>query len=253
MAKKPKKEEPGVPEWVVTFGDMMSLLLCFFILLQMFSELKQEREYQKVVTAIKEAFGYAGGIGVLPIDEPPLKSLVEVLESMALRKDNDSEDLSNNSDPGMDGPQMRVTQIREGIVFTLGGPTTFDPMSAEIKAEVRVEIEQLATMLQGRNNKIEINGHAAAKYLPEGSPFMSLDDLSWARAVAVKNVLLECGIDDRVFRLRGVGTREPLRARAIDENEAAENRRVEIILTEVLVEEMSDDALFTDESAVQGG
>ena len=62
--KKQKKPAPGVPEWVVTFGDMMSLLLCFFILLQMFSELKKDREYQRVVTAIKEAFGYSGSIGV---------------------------------------------------------------------------------------------------------------------------------------------------------------------------------------------
>jgi len=73
--KKPKTEEPGVPEWVVTFGDMMSLLLCFFILLQMFSELKQDHEYQRVITAIKEAFGYAGGIGVMPIDDPPARSV----------------------------------------------------------------------------------------------------------------------------------------------------------------------------------
>ncbi len=40
--KRPKKQPPGVPEWVVTFGDMMALLLCFFILLQMFSELKKD-------------------------------------------------------------------------------------------------------------------------------------------------------------------------------------------------------------------
>ena len=76
MKKRPKKDGGGVPAWVVTFGDMMSLLLCFFILLQMFSELKREHEYQRVVTAIKEAFGYAGGIGVMPVDDPPLKSML---------------------------------------------------------------------------------------------------------------------------------------------------------------------------------
>ena len=45
MSKKHRRAKPavpGVPEWVVTFGDMMSLLLCFFILLQMFSELKKD-------------------------------------------------------------------------------------------------------------------------------------------------------------------------------------------------------------------
>jgi flagellar motor protein MotB len=69
-ARKPAKSTHETPAWVVTFGDMMALLLCFFILLQMFSELKEDREYQRVITAIKEAFGYSGGIGVLPIDDP---------------------------------------------------------------------------------------------------------------------------------------------------------------------------------------
>ena len=76
-----------VPVWVITFGDMMALLLCFFILLQMFSELKKDREYQRVVTAIKEAFGYSGSIGVLPVDDAPLTSTIEVLENFALAAD----------------------------------------------------------------------------------------------------------------------------------------------------------------------
>lgn len=242
-----------MPEWVVTFGDMMSLLLCFFILLQMFSELKREHEYQRVVTAIKEAFGYAGGIGVLPVDDPPLRSMIEVLETMAKKEDNDQSKVSRNQDPGIDGPQMRVTRIREGIVFTIGGPSSFEPYSAEIKPAVREEIRKLAPLLAGRNNKIEIIGHAAAKYLEPSSPWKNLDDLSWQRAVNVKDALLECGIEDRVFRLQAAGTREPLRPRAVEVADAAENRRVEIILTEVLIDETNSDALYTDEAAARGG
>jgi chemotaxis protein MotB len=253
MARKKSKPQHAVPDWVVTFGDMMSLLLCFFILLQMFSELKRDHEYQRVVTAIKEAFGYAGGIGVLPVDDPPLRSLVEVLETMALKNDREQVNVSSNQEPGIDGPQMRVTKIREGIVFTIGGPSTFDPLSAEVKESVRAELEQLATLLAGRNNKIEIIGHAAAKYLPPECPWRSLDHLSYQRAENVKDILLQCGLDDRVFRLQAVGMREPVRPRAVEPEDAAENRRVEIILTEILVEDVNTDALYTDETAARGG
>lgn len=253
MAKKTRGDSHSVPDWVVTFGDMMSLLLCFFILLQMFSELKQDREYQRVVTAIKEAFGYAGGIGVLPVNDPPLRSLVEVLETMAVKSDNEQLNVSANQDPGIDGPQMRVTKIREGIVFTIGGPSTFDPLSAEVKDAVKAELKKLATLLAGRNNKIEIIGHAAAKYIPPDSPWRSLDELSYQRAENVKDLLLEYGLDDRVFRLQAVGMREPVRPRAVEPEDAAENRRVEVILTEILVEEVNADALFTDETAARGG
>jgi chemotaxis protein MotB len=253
MARKKSKPQHSVPDWVVTFGDMMSLLLCFFILLQMFSELKRDHEYQRVVTAIKEAFGYAGGIGVLPVDDPPLRSLVEVLETMAMKNNREQVNVSSNQEPGIDGPQMRVTKIREGIVFTIGGPSTFDPLSAEVKDSVQAELKQLATLLAGRNNKIEIIGHAAAKYIPPDCPWRSLDHLSYQRAENVKDILLQCGLDDRVFRLQAVGMREPVRPRAIEPEDAAENRRVEIILTEILVEDVNTDALYTDETAARGG
>lgn len=252
MAKKPPKSEAKVPEWVVTFGDMMSLLLCFFILLQMFSELKRDHEYQRVITAIKEAFGYSGGIGVMPVDDPPLRSIIEQLEAMAL-KNYQGTNVSQNTVPGMDGPHMKVTRVREGIMFTIGGASMFEPLSAEVKQPVRQELEKLATLLAGRNNKVIIRGHAALKYLPPDSAWKDLDDLSFARARNVKDVLVELGLEDRVFRLEAAGAREPARPRAIEPEEAAENRRVEVIMTEALVEEMNADAHFTDPDGARGG
>jgi chemotaxis protein MotB len=238
--------------WVVTFGDMMSLLLCFFILLQMFSELKKDHEYQRVITAIKEAFGYSGGIGVLPIDDPPLRSIVQQLEAMAIKSYGEITP-SQSTIQGIDGPNLRVTKVRDGVVFTIGGPSSFDPFSAEIKLAVQAELEKLAVLLAGRSNKIVIRGHAAAKYLGDDSQWTDLDELSFARARNVKNILLQLGLDDRAFRLEAVGTREPVQPRAVGPTDAAENRRVEIILTEQLVEEMNADADFTDPDLARGG
>ena len=250
--KRPKKEAPAVPAWVVTFGDMMTLLLCFFILLQMFSEFKKDREYQRVITAIKEAFGYSGSIGVLPVKDPPLRSIIEQLEQLSL-KENEDTNVSQSPTKSIEGAHTRVRKIREGLVFTIGGPSIFDEGSAEIKPEVRMELEKLAIMLAGRRNKIVVRGHAAAKYLPASSPWQDLDELSYHRARNIKDILVELGVEDRVFRLEAVGTREPARARAVDPAESAENRRVEIILTEQLVEETITDADFTDPNLARGG
>lgn len=250
--KKKVKQKPGVPEWVVTFGDMMALLLVFFILLLMFSELKRDHEYQRVITAVKEAFGYSGGIGVLPIDNPPLRSIIEQLEQLALKNHEDSK-ISQNDTPGVDGPQMRVTKVRDGIVFTIGGPTTFDELSAVVKPAAHHELRKLVTLLAGRNNKIVVRGHAAPKYLPPDSTWSDLDELSFHRARAIKDILIEMGLEDRVFRLEAVGTREPVNPRASDPVDARENRRVEIILTEQLVEEMNTDWLGTDPDLARGG
>ena len=49
-------EEEGAPAWVVTFGDLMSLLLCFFVLLLSFSEMDRNK-YRVVSGSVRNAFG----------------------------------------------------------------------------------------------------------------------------------------------------------------------------------------------------
>ena len=52
----------GAPAWVVTFGDLMSLLLCFFVLLLSFSEMDRA-VYKQVAGSLREAFGVQRKIG----------------------------------------------------------------------------------------------------------------------------------------------------------------------------------------------
>lgn len=252
MPPKRQKQAPAVPEWVVTFGDMMSLLLCFFILLQMFSELKRDHEYQHVITAVKEAFGYSGSIGVLPIDKPPLRSIIEQLEEVALEK-REQRQRSDTPTESMEGEHLRVARIREGLVFTIGGPSTFDPESAEVKEPVRRDLAHLAELLVGRNNKIIVRGHAANKYLSPDSPWRDLRELSYARARNVMDILVDLGLEERLFRLEAAGRWEPVRERVIDPDKAAENRRVEVILTEIYVDDLNEDADSTDVVNAEGG
>ena len=51
-----EEEEEGAPAWMVTFGDLMSLLLCFFILMLSFSEMDRNK-YRVVSGSLKNAFG----------------------------------------------------------------------------------------------------------------------------------------------------------------------------------------------------
>ncbi|MHC5024639.1 MAG: OmpA family protein, partial [Planctomycetota bacterium] len=102
-------------------------------------------------------------------------------------------------------------------------------------------------------NKIVIRGHASSKRLPPESNWRDLDQLSFARARAIKEILVELGLDEIVFRLEAVGDREPVQPRAADPEDAAENRRVEIIQTEQLVEDMNRDWLSTDPDLARGG
>ena len=79
----------------------------------------------------------------MPVEDLPLKSMIEVLETMAAQNNRSQDAVSSALDPGVEGPNMRVTKVREGLVFTIGGPGMFDPMSADIKPPVRTELERL--------------------------------------------------------------------------------------------------------------
>ena len=43
MPKKKEEQEEGAPAWMVTYGDMVTLLLCFFVLLFSMSEIKKDK------------------------------------------------------------------------------------------------------------------------------------------------------------------------------------------------------------------
>jgi len=236
MIPSRRNNREGSPAWIITFADMMALLLCFFILLQMFSELKRDREYQRVANAVKTAFGFTGKIGVLPTDDVPLQSMIQSLEEVTARRDELEINRSHSDDQGPKGLQARVLTVPAGLQFTLGGPAMFHAGSSELTGTGRGAVGDLAPLPAGRRNRIVIRGHTANKYLSPSAPWKSLDELSFHRAMAVRQILMEAGIDDRLFRIEAVGAREPLNERAYLESEMAEHRRVDIVLTEDLLE-----------------
>ncbi len=62
-----KKGDEGLPAWVMTFADLMSLLMCFFVLLLSFSEMDVSK-YKEMAGSLKNAFGVQRDIKVR---EPP--------------------------------------------------------------------------------------------------------------------------------------------------------------------------------------
>lgn len=250
--KKQKKDSGGVPEWVVTYGDMMSLLLCFFILLAAFSELKREHEYQRVVTAVKEAFGYSGGVGVMTTDDPPLRSMIQLMEELA-QKSQENSKVSESDTRGVSGKQTKVTKVQEGMMFTIGGHLTFAPGSAVLRDEAKSELLRVAKLLKGRRNKVAIRGHASSKVLGPDSPFEDLLDLSYYRAKVIAEFLATEGqLDPDVLVIEARGDTEPLVHRQYNPEAQTLNRRVEIIMTEVMVEDFHKDAGSSDEAAARG-
>lgn len=236
MSKKCRCEE-GAPMWMVTYGDMMTLLMCFFVLLFSFSEIKRDSKYMQVIDAIKQRFGYTGTPGKVPVEDPPLASMIKQMEEMV--KTQKVPTHSNTDDEGVTGKNTSVKRIREGLQFTVGGWVTFDPGEVSLKERAKQEIAKIAKLTKGHNNKIDIRGHAAGvDMVSAGSADADLWDLSYRRAKSAKDFLVnEQGIREERIRVTACGDKEPLVKKVYKAQEAGGNRRVEIIVTEALVKE----------------
>ena len=237
MAKKKCKCPPeGAPAWMLTYGDMMTLLLCFFVLIVSFSEIKKEDRWQAVVEEIQKAFGMKGGGGKLPTKDDPALSLIERVEAMRLEF-NTIPKHSNTDDPGMEGREREVTTVRRGMLFAVGGRVTFEPGSADLDQQARRRLRQAAELIRGRNHVVEGRGHTAMGELGHAAGYDDLRELSLARAKAVEDYLTsdEVGLRPERFRLVAVADREPLQHRGYQAAEQVNNRRVEVFEGEALV------------------
>ena len=152
MGKREKPPPPGVPEWVVTYGDMMSLLLCFFILLAAFSELKQPREYQKVLDAIKEALGSSGGIGLAALDADVANSIASQLPQLA-KRDGQKRSTDQTPLPNVSGRHPQAQVLHQSDRVAIGGALEFEPGSYQLtvamQQKLKFEIAPLKTDAAG--------------------------------------------------------------------------------------------------------
>ena len=238
--KCPKCPPEGAPAWMLTFGDMMSLLLTFFIMLLSLSEIKKEDEYRAIVKEVKKAFGMHGGGGRVPSKDDPELTFIERIKAMQLvsRK---LPSKSNTKDPGTRGREQQVTIVRPGERQIVGTRITFEPGSDKLGTSQHQRLIELADRIRGLNTKIEMAGHADTGEPFDPDRFRDLMDLSTARARAVRQYLISDACKLRSVRLRvvGNGDSEKLKHDVYDSNELRTNRRVEIFKLDTLVEELA--------------
>lgn len=233
--------EEGAPAWVVTFGDLMSLLLCFFVLLLSFSEMDKAK-YKEVAGSLAKAFGvqrkikaYEAPKGIKMISRDfdqeliparPREEFIAMQQreqiGMALKKEvetgfRDMQDL------------IQVEVGEKEVTIRLMGETAFDSGKADIKAQMVPLLLKIGSVLAEGKGEVIIAGHTDNIPL-NGGPYGSNLKLSIARAATVAEFLLARSaiVESRVSTM-GFGKYRP-----IESNDTLEgrrrNRRVEIIL-----------------------
>jgi chemotaxis protein MotB len=222
----------GAPRWVVTFGDLMSLLLCFFVLLLSFSEMDRQK-YKQVAGSMSKAFGVQRRDKVM---DPPkgMKMIAKDFdqEMIATRiKEEVGEQVKELKDMTLPNlrDQVSVEDGEGAVIIRLMGESTFDSGKADIRTEMKPLLVRIAELLTLAAGDIIVAGHTDNVPVHSG-PFGSNLRLSIGRAAAVAEFLIDHGrIDPQRMATMGFGEHRPL-----TDNDTAEgrrtNRRVEIIL-----------------------
>ncbi|MCA9143476.1 MAG: OmpA family protein [Planctomycetales bacterium] len=233
----------GIPEWVVTFGDMMSLLLTFFIMLVSLSEMKEEEKYQALVESMKQQFGHTKAqTSLIPGDLRPRNSALSKIATMGRAKRLDTMQ-GGDKVQAPTGDHPRVIIVRPGTKTGIGTVIYFDEAAADLSDEHRVILSQQGDVMQGKSQKIEVRGHTSHKPVTSGSGLRDNWDLAYQRSRNVMQYLIQdLNIDARRIRMSVAGPYEPAHI-GTDDKKLRQNPRVEVYM----LDEVISDTVGTQE------
>jgi chemotaxis protein MotB len=258
IPRAPKKQDRGAG-WIITFADLMSLLLTFFILLLSFSKMDVAK-YEAMARALGSAFGMSAILGekttggeIIFADQPPLpqvppkqseleKEFEEFERDIELLEPQQESPEVQQIDPNIDklteylvdaleseilSNSLSVTYDKDKVVVRFSEASTFNSGSEQLKEEMYPILEKIENVLADCQGDIVVEGYTDNLPVSSGR-FRSNWDLSAARAVSVVHQLIFNNKID-VNRIMAAGRAETNALANNDTSEnRAKNRRVEI-------------------------
>ncbi len=251
MAKKKKAEEGGggAPEWMTTYGDLVTLLMCFFVLLFAFSTIDK----QKFVAVMQSFQGSAGvlqsGQSLVPADMvfDGMPENKETKNEMSIELRKEMQEIKDAVEAFKEQNQVdldiAVSADMRGIMITLPDTALFDPAKADIKKEAVDILTFMYELLMQEafvDREIQIEGHT--DNVPINTPqFPSNWVLSAIRANNVLNFfIVDKKMSPKRFSIAGYGEYRPVESNDTVEGRA-KNRRVDIVVlyNQKQIEELS--------------
>lgn len=228
--KKHHEEHESSERWLLTYADLITLLLGLFVILYAMSKVDQGK-FQEVVVALNQAFGgktiMAGNAGITDI---PATSAGEAGEDSgeSYEQEKLAKQIKESLNEYIQNSKIRLNNSSEGLTIHLAEMLLFDPGSAEVKPEAKIALDQLANTISNLSNDIRIEGHT--DNVPINTPqFPSNWHLSIARALNTAYYLMQNGMNPEKISIVGYSEYKPINSNETLDGRA-ENRRVDIII-----------------------
>lgn len=234
MARQKKPEEPGLsaPFYMGTYGDMVTLILCFFILLFAMSSIDAQK-FQKALISLRGSLGVMKGGVTTEESVDPNQSGEEGVDagsSESVQMDTKHVAYTINSylrSEGLD-KAIQVTINQRGVAVSISDQFLFGSGSAELKPEGQRVLYKIASLVRHRVPAVAVEGHTDSTPL-RGGIYRDNWGLSSMRAAVVTSYLeSEGGIDPLKLQAVGFGPNQPVVPNDSPEHQAL-NRRVDLI------------------------
>lgn len=237
MARKKKVQNlGGIGEWIVTYGDMVTLLLCFFIALFDTSEIEPAQMNQMISSLANIGMGSSTGGNTLSVGRlAELGNSVMSLPSMEKGKmlATAKKKAVSLFQPEIKSNKIRISSDERGIIISLASDAFFRPASADINIEeTRTMLVRLSELLKSEEltgRKFRIEGHTDSAPTDPAGPWQSNWELSTARALGVLHYLSDFGVPEQRFQVSGLAATVPIADDSTEEGRAY-NRRVDIVI-----------------------
>jgi chemotaxis protein MotB len=203
--RKHAEDEDITSFWLITYSDMVTLLLSFFLLMYSFSVMTEERRNELV----EELRTVSANTNV--IRERPREDLEQAAREIASQFQQD---------------QAFVENTETEVTVGLSSEVTFASGDAALSDAGRAALVRVAAILARLPNTVAVEGHTDSVPV-RGGRFSSNWHLSAARAQSVVRLLVENGVDARRLQVIGYGDVRPREANETPEGRGR-NRRIEI-------------------------
>ena len=223
-----------IPSWMVTFSDLSTLLLTFFVLLLSMSSM-DDKSLRSIFTNFTSACGILNFKEMGEVYRPKdvlIDGIYQRLkDSLVIKRSDDPVDIPVDAEETFlkeTGGQVVMQDVEGGFKLVFGHKLMFESGKAVIKEEMKPILDQVAKFIKASSFQVYIDGHT--DNIPiKGKEFPSNTSLSLARAYNVMIYLIkEDDVGSDNLCMTGYGDKHPIASNDTPEGRER-NRRVEMI------------------------
>ena len=181
--------------WMVTFTDLVSLMLTFFVMLFAMSTVKVDK-WETMIDALSQTLNPAR---IKTVAAATAKyNIATIFRKRAINLDYLAAVLEETMSADEVLARSRIMRLEDRLILALPTDLLFEPGRAVLSPRARTALFNLGGVLRNIGNQIGINGHTDP-VAPDGDRFASNWELSLARSIAVANALRRSGYTEDVI------------------------------------------------------